>query len=402
MGWFGLELIVSIERSIWEILVKAARSWVCRCILVVVVVSCFIAKGCAPNLSKKERREDIQFLADWAENYSPFTEVNEQLKGCPSFRELLPEYLEYAEQAETNEEFLHVAQGYFYLICNTGHAHMYGDDQWWRINSKANYWMRLYKERCLADPPFRVLTVGDDYYTAEKWRRGNVVVPARSKIVSVNGMSPASYIEFIKANSWLRYHRTDSRHTSRPFVVNEGRGFKGWEVQFLGPDGKTVRSFVPRAKSRDRMPIFVDRERGNCVCVELSDDVGYIRVKTFKPKYVDGDHVKINQFFEAAKGKYGKLIIDIRHNNGGYPPYFYDNLIRPFLMTTVTYSQVTGLKRRFLSDNDDSYIEGLRLQWDVSNLTHETKVEEIEPPDGYDSEDWVFYEITRELMGDER
>ena len=77
----------------------------------------------------------------------------------------------------------------------------------------------------------------------------------------------------------------------------------------------------------------------------------------------------------------------------------YDNLIRPFLKTTVTYSEVAGLKRRFLADKDDSYIQWLR--WDVSNSARETRIEEIEPPDGYDSEDWVFFEITRELVGDE-
>jgi len=46
------------------------------------VISCLtlvvLLPGCAPNLTKQERREDIQFLADWADHYNPFVELNEK------------------------------------------------------------------------------------------------------------------------------------------------------------------------------------------------------------------------------------------------------------------------------------------------------------------------------------
>jgi hypothetical protein len=98
-------------------------------IITFAVIGCLtlfvLSPGCAPTLTLQEKREDIQFLADWADNYSPFVEANEQIKGCPSYRDLLPKYLEYAEQAKNNREFLYIVQGYFFLVFNSGHADMY-------------------------------------------------------------------------------------------------------------------------------------------------------------------------------------------------------------------------------------------------------------------------------------
>jgi len=126
------------------------------CAVIICLALLILSTGCAPNLTAQERREDIQFLADWAEKYSPFVEANERIKGCPSFRDLLPKYLEYAEQAETNTEFLYVVQGYFHLICNSGHAHIcsYGSLP---ADFKAHYWKALYNKKCLAHPRFEYL-----------------------------------------------------------------------------------------------------------------------------------------------------------------------------------------------------------------------------------------------------
>jgi hypothetical protein len=194
------------------------------------VISCLtlfvLSPGCAPNLTVQEKREDIQFLADWAEHYSPFVEVNERIKGCPSYRDLLPKYLEYAEQAETNTEFLYVVQGYFNLICNSGHAYIEGSVGWpLPADFKAHYWKALYNKKCLAYPPFRVFAIEDEYYISDRFKRDKVVVPAGSKILTVNCMSPSSHLEYVKANSWLRYHAADTSLTERLLAVNEGEGF---------------------------------------------------------------------------------------------------------------------------------------------------------------------------------
>ena len=362
------------------------------------VISCLtlfvLSSGCAPNLTVQEKREDIQFLADWAEHYSPFVEANEQIKGCPSYRDLLPKYLEYAEQARNNRQFLHVVLGYFHLICNSGHAYMdTGTGSWW---GTTDYWGRLYWQYCIAGAPFRVFNVGQEYFVGDDWNSGQAIVPRGSKILTVNGLSCPAYLEFVKKNSWIRYLPAETLFTRRLFEVKESEDSNGWNVEFLKPDGQVQKVFVSRREWPPGLNnSFTNRSEDNCVCVELNDRIGYIRIKIFLYEHMGEDREEIRQFLANAKGKYDKLIIDVRDNPGGSARYYHKNLIAPLIKETVTYSQVAGLKRRFISDNTPSYIKGLR--WRVSIFCYETVVEEIEPPTGYDGKEWIFYRATREI-----
>src|SRR5512133_3846511 len=62
--------------------------------------------GCSspPKLTAEERGKDIEFLAKWAREYSPLVELNEKHKGTPSYEALLPRYVEFAKQAQSEEE----------------------------------------------------------------------------------------------------------------------------------------------------------------------------------------------------------------------------------------------------------------------------------------------------------
>jgi C-terminal processing protease CtpA/Prc len=128
--------------------------------------------------------------------------------------------------------------------------------------------------------------------------------------------------------------------------------------------------------------------------------VGYIRVKSFALKHVEPDRKAISAFFEQSAGEFSKLIIDVRDNSGGRTEYFYENLMKPFLNQPVAYKHVTGLKRKFLEDHNQAYINGQRFT--VSSLANETSVVEASPPPEFDSQEWVFYEITRELSPNNR
>jgi C-terminal processing protease CtpA/Prc len=57
---------------------------------------------------------------------------------------------------------------------------------------------------------------------------------------------------------------------------------------------------------------------------------------------------------------------------------------------------VTGLKRKFISDNSPSYINGLRVSVSKEGSCA-TAIKEIETPAGYDGRDWIFYKVTREI-----
>jgi hypothetical protein len=358
--------------------------------IILIVTLGLLICGCAPSLTEQERREDIQFLADWAERYSPFVEANEKVKGCPSYRKLLPQYIEYAEQATTNQEFLYVVMGYYYLICDTGHAYIW---KWGNITM--NYWGRLYSRYCQTKVPFRIYSIGHEYFVSHDWQTQEGLIPKDSQILTINGLSCIEHLEFAKKNSWYRYLPVETWFTKHVLSVKESEEFQGWHVEFLKPDGKVQKAFVPCGKKPAFKNSFKDKS-DNCICVELNDLVGYIRIKSFYGKHIEEDQQEIRRFLACAKRKYDKLIIDVRDNPGGDPLYYYLNLIAPLIKETATYSQVAGLKRKFISDNSGAYIDGLR-----GSVSKEgscvTAIEEIEPPGGYDSKDWIFYEVTREI-----
>ena len=51
----------------------------------------FILYGCQTpsKLTANDRKQDIEYLANWAHDYSPFVNLNEKQKGIPSYEECL-------------------------------------------------------------------------------------------------------------------------------------------------------------------------------------------------------------------------------------------------------------------------------------------------------------------------
>jgi C-terminal processing protease CtpA/Prc len=181
-------------------------------------------------------------------------------------------------------------------------------------------------------------------------------------------------------------------------------------VDFGLPDGHTLSAFVPKVKgfpAPAEEKIRTTEPQENCTCLELTDDVGYIRIRSFMghpldvllKRFIRNDGKKIRAFLERSRGKYQKLIIDVRNNGGGLPEYAYDNLIRPFLDEPVTYRHEVGLKRRFLSDTSPAVLRQLRKPI-VPRYVIDMK--EVTPPAGFDEKEWVFYEVTRRLEPSKR
>ena len=102
-------------------------------------------------------------------------------------------------------------------------------------------------------------------------------------------------------------------------TIHEGGSFRGWQVVFPPPDGTTREAFVPCRGGTPAPTDFVDyRARdGNCVCLELTEEVGYLRIKCMGGMFIEEDRRKIRKFLDGGGAKYRKLIIDVRHNGGG-------------------------------------------------------------------------------------
>lgn len=389
-----------------------------------VLLLIFVTTGCvtAPKLTAADRKRDIQFLAEWARNYSPLVALAEEHKGNPSYEALSPKYLAYAEQAESNEEFLRVVRGYYGLICSAGHAGLIQEARLKEarigillgtsslgINpsmaEKARYWSRLSKKypEC-AHTPFDILRKEDRYYTDGDWQADGFDVPRGSQIVKVNGLTCSSYLDYLKKDSTLPYQAlfNEERARERLLIFDEGRGFAGWQVEFRLPDGSARHAFVPKLQACPGPMIHTVEQKENCTCIKLTDEVGYIRVKAMSPSRLgkvlpgifDRDRKIIKAFLENARGKYRKLIIDIRNNPGGSCSYVYKTLIRPFLDEPAVYDQVAGVRRKYRDDLPASVLKTVQGFDKKKNIVN---TEETCAPQGFDPSEWVFYRVTRRI-----
>ena len=379
-----------------------------------------LVSSCAPHLTAEQRRHDVAALARWAKDYHACVEVNSTVAGMPDYEKLLPKYMDLAEEAESNEEYLQVVQGYFTLIGASGHGYMLPEELLWLylVDSLfqrpkglsdipwsrflgARYWAKL-QNRSFCHAPFRIICQGDDHFTAEDWSYRRKRIPQGSQIVAVNGMSCSEYREYLKRETALRYVAANADLLTRHLlVINEGPGFKGWSVSFRLPDGGERESFVPKRKGHPASvkPKFTDSRKDNCVCVELTEEVGYVRVKSMRQSS-KSEEKEIRRFLNKSQGRYEKLIIDVRHNPGGSTIYTYEALLRPFLDEPLVYKQTTGIKRKLLTDFDPESVSGLR--GGCSRWAWQTAVDEIPPPKGFDPNQWIFHEISREVKPSDR
>lgn len=395
-------------------------------VLVLSVVSALAGCSGPPKLTAEDRKRDIQFLADWARDYSPFAQLNEKYKNTPSYEALLPRYLEFAEQAETHEEFYQVVNGYFRVIGASGHFYLL-DEEMLKLGKiatflgivnigvtpgqceRGRYWSKLAKGiYTRVHPPFHVEFREGKYFTGDDWQYEGSAIPKGSEIFKVNGKTCSSYLDFVKSETPLKYDAYPKGWVDNYLmIVDEGPSFQGWQVEFGLPDGRVVAAFAPKVAgwpAPKKEPVRTAEPEANCTCLELTEDVGYVRVKGFMTRYLDyffrgfvkKDRAKIKAFLDRSDGKYGKLIIDLRNNGGGLPQHGYDALMSPFLDEPVTYSQVVGLRTKYLADTNKSVLRFLREEVSTKKA-HVTGVAETEAPEGFDPNQWTFYEVTRRI-----
>lgn len=371
-------------------------------VLLISVVACVVLYASfyfsPPRPCSEERRKDLEYLRSWAEAYSPFVELNQKVKQLPSYVKLTRRYAELAEKATSNERFSQIAYGFVSLIGASGHSHIFeGKERAWPFESTPTYWYRTFQQCSIASPPFLLEKRGAEYVTLSNYEYNGGRLPKGSKILSVNGMPPQTFLEHLRKNTWVRlFHGRTENLERHLLMIHEGEGFTGWDVHFLLPDYSELSTVIPARIGQSPIKSdFMDPSKGNCVCLALNERVAYVRIKTFAPRFVGPDREKIHLFLDQAHPRFSKLILDIRGNPGGCTEYFYENLMKPFLSQSVSYKQLVGMKKRFLEDYGRQFV--LRKRLGVSKEANEILVEETSPPGGFEDKHWVFYEITRKL-----
>jgi hypothetical protein len=186
-----------------------------------------------------------------------------------------------------------------------------------------------------------------------------------------------------------------------PFEINAARYWPRLSSRHPGSSS----DIVPKVKACPAPQNHSIGPVANCICVELTDTVAYIRIKSMTPGGAWGvvfpcihrkDGKIVRRFLEHGNGKYRKLIIDVRDNGGGTLYYVYENLIRPFLDAPVTSSQFAGMRRMYRDQLNESNLKALR-KWISRDKEHVVKVEEVNVPEGFDSAEWVFYCVERRI-----
>jgi hypothetical protein len=202
-------------------------------------------------------------------------------------------YVELAERAEDNSEFVQLVYGYFHRI-GGWHGYVYPKENLWDLMlqsfvtggkgmihlpwyqfPRAMYWSDLLEEN-FVHPPFRIMQKGGGYFTEESWTHWFRTIPKESQIVRVNRMTCTDYVQHLRENTWLRWIVGNTDEIERQLlIVPDGKNFRGWDVEFLLPDGSSRGAFVPAKKGRmsRQKTEFLDWNKGNCVCIELSDTV---------------------------------------------------------------------------------------------------------------------------------
>lgn len=354
-----------------------------------------------PELTKEQKKKDIEYLAKWANFYSPFVELNKTLKGIPDYWALKDFYIDLAENSETNAEFVQAAFCYAQLIGASGHFSIHkGNDKRFFFTPKARYWHKTFYENSISYPPFVIEKVNSDYVTQTSYENDTMHIPKNSKILTVNGMSCKAYLEHIKKNTWVKHIKLKTENLdSRLLLINNGEDCFGWNISFLLPNLSKLDCFVPASRGRRTVKRdFEDLSKGNCICLKLTEDTGYIRIKSLSPEFIDRDNHTIRTFLE--ENRYKKLLIDIRNNAGGSPDYFYNNLIKPFIRKKITYKYTTGLKKKFLADHNQKFVK--EKQTGVSCSSYETNKTEVLSPNGFDNSSWIFYDISKSLSPEDR
>jgi hypothetical protein len=374
-----------------------------------------------PELTAEQKAEDIRFFFSFTRESYPFLVAMQTEKGVNSFLDQEEDYVERAKTTTSHLEFMALFMELMQRVeQGTGHADVASPLVWthdrelndeiaqYGISLESFYiqreWWRLFntiRQYSFSDIP--IIYDQGNYVTTADYTVDAVSIPEGSIVLLINGQTADEYVLSCQHKTWLRFDRHlgkpyDSNGT--PFVTYGAQDTTTWTVRFRLENGDTIDCELPKITDVTRAPVRPVPE-SNVVCLELSDEVGYIKVASFPGVAARrAEHKVIRRFITRAQDKYRKLILDLRRNSGGSPVYWEENLI-PFLINEpVTYVQYAAVKKRIFDRLEGPFRSTrsrVRSSYDSGQfrLVMREELPWANLPSYFHDSDWYFFEVRR-------
>jgi len=374
-------------------------------------------KTIVPELTLEQKATDIQYFAKLVRDQYPFAEINVKIKRLHDIKSLEKIYLKKALATKNNEDFYEVFKEYLFEI-QSSHGNIINEEMVNNLNgwapryfygvskkaiSRVGYWSAIDKKLLDRWYAYSYLDTiygnGKNYLLSDyhSQETNGKILPAGTVIEKINGVNTDDYVEAQSDKLHLNFDPVFHKlFLHEPVVMNPGNS-PGWQVEFGLPDGTPYQTLISK-----RPPHNPAQSYPNTYCAELSEDVGYIRVFSFMDgEFTAKDFQTIKEFIEKAKGKYKKLIIDIRENIGGNPQAWMDSIMAPLIKKPLVYQDNVAIRRKMFAFGFKFFLYKLLGSHVPYNFTspayHCKKVEELSSWPGFDSKSWRFFRFTREI-----
>lgn len=402
-----------------------------RIILAFLLISVAFLAACsgikASPLTLEQKEADFRYLTDLVEKTYPFLEVNSTAKGLEDLGSLSRSYIQRAKETPDDAAYLALFNEYLSRLGQTGHAYLIKPAHLEYLKSlssnyidyyntftdmkkvpldRITYWSKL--DDSLPKPGFFTAEINVDYIDGKYTVARDTVlissgktIPQGSIVETVDGKPVDDSVRLLETKVRLSFDPEQNRlYLPNPLLLPSSSS-NNWRVGFRTPDGNRMNEVVSISQSGG---LGLDQTYPNVVPVELTQDTGYIRI--FGMGIGTGDRQKdkeaIASFITRSQGRYQKLIVDVRGNNGGDPGFWMDILVAPLAQEPIRYTQTAALRQGFISywgSHLQRYLtsnQGL-----LSEQLHFKGVTQIASPPYFDPS-WQVFEVTREILPQNR
>jgi len=241
------------------------------------------------------------------------------------------------------------------------------------------------------------------YKTNSDYKLHNAIIPKGSVIKMVDSLEIDSFVYSHWNDYWLR---SDTRLRKSfccipdPLVVNADTTKTIWNIVFETPRNEILNLQLPILNGFESTRPKADFD-GNVKCVQLSKDIGYIKIKQFLnyPAYLN-DFKIIESFIDSSNGQFQKLIIDLRGNSGGAPKYWQKIFVERFIKRPQEVIQYGAIKKIAWNNVKKDYYLSRQFTWFDINKGKSEKIFlndvplDIKKHNFLNDEDWFLYKNT--------